>query len=33
MFDIVFVVVTLLLFGVAHLYVEACDRLKVRPKP
>ena len=33
MADIVFIVLTLLFFGIAHVYVEACDRLKVRPKP
>jgi hypothetical protein len=33
MADIVFIVLTLLFFGIAHMYVEACNRLKVRPKP
>ena len=32
MLDIIFIAITLLLFGVAHLYVESCDRLKVKPK-
>ena len=31
--DITFIVLTLLFFGVAHIYVTACDKLKVRPKP
>ena len=33
MSDLLFIALTLLSFGVAHLYVEACDRLKIRPKP
>ena len=33
MYDLLFLALTLLFFGVAHIYVTACDRLKVRPKP
>ena len=33
MADLIFIVLTLLLFGIGHLYVEACSRLKARPKP
>jgi len=33
MLDLIFVAITLLLFGVAHAYVEACNRVNVRPKP
>jgi hypothetical protein len=33
MADLLFIVLTLLCFGVGHVYVTACDRLKVRPKP
>jgi hypothetical protein len=33
MSDVTFIVLTLFFFGVAHIYVTACDKLKVRPKP
>ena len=33
MADIAFIAATLIVFGVAHFYLEACDRLKVKPKP
>jgi hypothetical protein len=33
MSDLLFIVLTLLFFGVAHIYVTACDKLKARPKP
>ena len=33
MFDLVSILATLLLFGLAHLYAEACDRLKAKPRP
>jgi len=32
MFDLVSILATLLLFGLAHLYTEACDRLKAKPR-
>jgi hypothetical protein len=32
MADLLFIALTLLFFGIGHLYVEGCDRLKVRPK-
>jgi hypothetical protein len=31
MFDVVCVVLIFTFFGVAHAYVEACQRLKARP--
>jgi hypothetical protein len=31
--DLLYIALTLLFFGVGHLYVTACDRLKVKPKP
>jgi len=33
MADLIFIVLTLLFFGIAHVYVEACSRLKAGPKP
>ena len=33
MTDLLFIALTVLFFGIAHVYVEACDRLKVKPKP
>jgi hypothetical protein len=33
MADTLFIILTLLFFGVAHIYVTACDKLKVKPKP
>jgi len=33
MSDLLFIVLTLLFFGVAHVYVTACNKLKVKPKP
>jgi len=33
MSDLLFIVLTLLFFGTAHIYVTACDKLKARPKP
>ncbi len=29
--DLIFVFVTLFCFGIAHVYVTACDKLKVKP--
>ena len=31
MADLIFIALTLLFFGVAHAYVEACSRLKAKP--
>jgi hypothetical protein len=31
--DLLFTLVTLICFGAGHLYVVACDKLKLRPKP
>jgi hypothetical protein len=31
MADLLYVLATLILFGVAHGYTEACERLKARP--
>jgi hypothetical protein len=31
--DLIFLALTLLIFGIAHIYVTACDRLKAKPKP
>lgn len=33
MADLIFIVLTFVCFGVGHLYVTACARLKVSPKP
>jgi hypothetical protein len=33
MLDALFLLSTLAAFGIAYLYVEACDKLKVKPKP
>ena len=33
MADILFLTLTLVFFGIGHLYIEACDRLKAKPKP
>ncbi len=32
MLDILSIVLTLLVFGLAHIYTEACDRLKAKPR-
>lgn len=32
MADLIFIVLTLLCFGVGHTYVMGCDRLKGKPK-
>jgi hypothetical protein len=31
--DLLFIALTLLLFGVGHVYVGGCDRLKAKAKP
>ncbi len=31
--DLIFLTLTFFIFGIAHLYVTACDRLKATPKP
>ncbi len=32
MADALYILLTLLCFGAAHLYVTACDKLKAKPK-
>ena len=33
MADTLFIILTLFFFGVAHVYIAACDKLKAKPKP
>ena len=33
MTDLLFLTLTLVFFGIGHLYTGACDRLKAKPKP
>lgn len=33
MADVIFIVLTLLSFGIGHIYITACERLKVKAKP
>jgi hypothetical protein len=33
MADLLYLSLILIFFGIGHLYTEACDRLKAKPKP